>query len=228
MATYIPTGFLSILIGDTGTNDATPSPTKVGTELSSSILELQSTTRALTLTRMTTAQRNAIAYPLDGMVTYDSDFNDTFTRKNGAWVQSSPVSGVFYTSVTLSAAQVRAMRGAGVLILAAPGVGLAYVIHGYRLNYVRGDASFADGGNIYLEYGAAGGGTAITGTITAATLQAGASSSGFASGGFSDIALTNASNQVVSITNATGAFTSGGTSTVNVQVWYSTVSTLPA
>lgn len=220
MASYIPTGFLSVLIGDTGTNDATPTPTKVGSNNSSSILELKSTTRALTLPRMTTAQINAIANPLDGMLAYSTDDVDLFVRKGGAWIQSEPLEGISFDSVTLTAADVQGMFANGFEIIEAPGAGLATIVHSFAINYIRAGASFANGGNIYLEYGGAGAGPAITGNITAATLLAGANSNGLASGAFSNVAATN---QAVGITNATGAFTAGGTSTVVVQVWYSTV-----
>ena len=47
-------------------------------------LELASTTGALLLTRMTTAQKNALT-PVNGMVLYDSTLNQMQTYENGAW-----------------------------------------------------------------------------------------------------------------------------------------------
>lgn len=52
----------------------------------SAILELNSTTGALILPRMTTVQKNALT-PVNGMLLYDTTLNQTQTYENGAWRQ---------------------------------------------------------------------------------------------------------------------------------------------
>lgn len=220
MATYAPISTLTnLLVGDAGISGAPPTPTLVG-GLPISAFEFQSTTRAVALPRMTTAQVAAIATPADGMIAYNSDLNDLVVRKNGVFTQSNPLTGIQYATVTLTSAQVNSMFANGVALLAAPGAGLGYVVHGFSLNLIRVAASFTGGGNVYLEYGAAGAGTAITGTIAAGAITAGANTNGYAAGSFAAVSSTN---QPISITNATGAFANGGTSTVVVQIWYSVV-----
>jgi len=49
-------------------------------------VEVVSTTQGVLLPRMTTAQRNAITSPPDGLVLYNSTLNKVQARANGAWV----------------------------------------------------------------------------------------------------------------------------------------------
>lgn len=51
----------------------------------SSILDLQSTTGALIVPRMTTAQKNALT-AADGMIVYDTTLASFYKRQAGAWV----------------------------------------------------------------------------------------------------------------------------------------------
>lgn len=58
------------------------------TDISSSILTLTSTTKAFTLTRMTQAQRNAIASPVAGMMIYQTDATPGLRVYNGTnWMR---------------------------------------------------------------------------------------------------------------------------------------------
>lgn len=52
----------------------------------SAVLELFATDRALLITRMTTAQRDAIATPVDGMIIYNTTTTAFNGRAAGAWV----------------------------------------------------------------------------------------------------------------------------------------------
>jgi hypothetical protein len=52
---------------------------------SSSLLELESTDKALTLPRMTAAQMNAIASPVNGMMVYNTDIGCIFQRDAATW-----------------------------------------------------------------------------------------------------------------------------------------------
>jgi hypothetical protein len=89
----------AILIGDTvhspnGGTDSTPVLTTTGNPpiTGSTCLELQSTTSALLVSRMTTTQRNALN-AIDGMLVYDTTVGAFFMREGGAWNQSGPAGG---------------------------------------------------------------------------------------------------------------------------------------
>src|ERR1043165_7160587 len=105
MATkYIPGTTNAILIGDKGTNGATPTPTKVGANPCSAVLELQSTTRGFLPPRMTTNQINAIVSPVNGMRAYNTTLQADVIYVNGAWVtQNTGSTGDLYASGTLTA-----------------------------------------------------------------------------------------------------------------------------
>jgi Phage protein Gp138 N-terminal domain len=56
-----------------------------GTPNPSAILDLQSTTQAFIYPRMTTAQRNAIPNPVEGMTIYNTSVHGVQTYKNTGW-----------------------------------------------------------------------------------------------------------------------------------------------
>lgn len=104
-----PTVYTKTLIGDLvqapgGSVDAPPTPTLAlnpATTLTlpvSAILELQSTTGALLIPRMSTTQRNALdnttSTICNGMMVYDSTLNDFVFYQSGAWVTLSSASGI--------------------------------------------------------------------------------------------------------------------------------------
>jgi hypothetical protein len=62
-----------------------PGPTLVGGVRVAAALEIQSTTGAFLLPRMTTIQRNALTPLANGMLVYDTTANDTYAYENGAW-----------------------------------------------------------------------------------------------------------------------------------------------
>jgi hypothetical protein len=53
---------------------------------SSAVLDVSSTTRGLLAPRMTTAQRNGIVSPANGLLVYDTDVNSFFNYNGSAWV----------------------------------------------------------------------------------------------------------------------------------------------
>jgi hypothetical protein len=61
-----------------GIGTLTPNP--------AAILDLSSTTRGMLLPRMTTAQRDAIASPPDGLVVYNTTVPAVQARVGAAWV----------------------------------------------------------------------------------------------------------------------------------------------
>lgn len=52
---------------------------------SSALLDITSTTKGLLMPRMTTAQRNAIVSPADGLLIYNTTTDELNQRQNGAW-----------------------------------------------------------------------------------------------------------------------------------------------
>jgi len=76
---------------------------------SAAILDLSSTSKALLVPRMTTAQRDAIASPPDGLVLYDSTVKALTVRDNAAWVELAvyDVGGSFAGTPTASATIMR-------------------------------------------------------------------------------------------------------------------------
>lgn len=214
-----------VLIGDTGVNGATPSPTAVGGVDVSAALEIQSTSGGLVLPRMTSAQRTAIATPVNGMEVYDSTLNDTVVYMNGAWAQQNPATGFLYASGTLTAAQINGMFAAGVPLIPAQGANKSIIVNSFTANLIFGTAAFANGGNIRLQFGTVvGGSTAITGTIPATFLTgAAANLLTTVTGSFLQVTTAIGVNTPVSISNITAAFTAGGTCTLNWSIWYSVI-----
>jgi hypothetical protein len=225
---YIPGTTNAILVGDKGTNGATPTPTKVGANRCSAVLELQSTTRGFLPPRMTTAQIAAIPYPVNGMRAYDTTLQADAVYVNGAWVtQNTGPTGDLYASGVLTAVQINDIYNTAVVLIAAPGAGKAIIVKNYLLEINSDGTPFTAGGAIGLQYGNAGhAGLAVSSTI-AATLLTGAGVDRLSSGsGVITNAITaNYVDTTVAITNATAVFAGGGLSTVNWKIWYSVVPT---
>jgi len=73
-----------------GTNDhvglsTNTSNVGIGTQNPAGALDVSSTTGALIVPRMTTAQRNALT-PVNGMIIYNTSTNQFNFYENGAWV----------------------------------------------------------------------------------------------------------------------------------------------
>ncbi len=81
----IPSELTALLVADPTSTGAVPTPTKVGANNISACLEMQSTTRALCLPRMTTTQRDAIAVPFNGMMLYNTTTNTINSYTGGVW-----------------------------------------------------------------------------------------------------------------------------------------------
>ena len=78
----------TLLVGSTPTGNA------------SVALRIVSTTQALGLSSMTTAQKNAISTPVTGALVYDTDEGDISFYNGAAWVE--PSTGTGFTSYTVS------------------------------------------------------------------------------------------------------------------------------
>lgn len=80
-----PTILTELLIADAPAAGPTPTPTLVNGDPVSAILELQSTTQALLLPRMTTVERDEIEVPYNGMMIYNTSTNSINSYENSAW-----------------------------------------------------------------------------------------------------------------------------------------------
>lgn len=84
-----------------------------GTAISpSAVLDVKSTTQGVLLPRLTTAQRTAIANPVNGLLVFDSDTQGFWFRQNGAWVSLSGSGGKgTFTNTPLSLTTVQISGG---------------------------------------------------------------------------------------------------------------------
>lgn len=105
------------------------------------------------------------------------------------------------SQVTLTAAQIIAMNGTPVTLLAAPGAGLCYVIESIEFRFTAG-TQFTGGGAVTFQYHTGG---AVANTIAAAVITS-ASSSDTVRVGIDATAVLNAA---IEVTNATAAFAAG-------------------
>jgi hypothetical protein len=105
MSITAPTTFTTnLLIADSLTN---PNGTEVVSTTDACGIELQSTSTAITFSRLTTAQRNAIANPTNGMILYNTSTNLFNYYVNGAWTTTAGVGGIVVPGVTTMDAVVR-------------------------------------------------------------------------------------------------------------------------
>lgn len=228
MTTYISSTTNAILVGDKGTNGATPRPTKVGVNNCNAILELQSTTRPLLPPRMTTVQRNAIPNLVNGMEVFDTDLQTKVIYQNGAWVAMSPVVLPTFVTGTLTALQMNGAYTLGVPLIAAPGLNRAIIVSGFSLELLSDGTPFTGGGAINLQFDTTlhAGGIAVTPTIPANFLTgAGTDRLTYVGGAFLAAPVVSYVNTPVCIANSTAVFAAGGASTLTWGIWYSVLTT---
>lgn len=125
-------------------------------------------------------------------------------------------------TVSLTAANLLAMNGTPVSILAAPGAGKALVVDNILFEMTTTSTAFANGGTVNFPYH--GGSTNChSGTIPAAVVTAGAGTSNTQLGPATGAnGTTIPANTGIDITNGTAPFITG-TGTAKVQIWYHTV-----
>jgi hypothetical protein len=224
---YTPDGKQALFIGDVGQYGALDYPTEVGGEPISAALEIKSTTRGSVLARMTTAQAVAIAVPTAGMEVFNTDTQSIAVYTTSGWRDQVGPTGTQYMSGVLTAAQINDMYTTGISLIPAQGANTAIVVTGFLLELDSDTVVFTGGGAIGLQYGDAGhAGLAVSATIAATLLTgAGVDRMSFVSGTVTNAVTANYVNTPVAITNATGVFAAGGTSTVNWKIWYSIVPT---
>jgi hypothetical protein len=145
----------------------------------------------------------------------------------GTVLQVTPAVGG-YVRVAMTAAQWNGMYAAPVTLLAAQGANTLIVVDRVveELTFVA--AAYAAGGVVGLQYGVAAhlAGPAATATEAAADFFAAASTAFMQQGGLGTGApLATSVNAALSISNATGAFTTGD-GTWFIHVWYAVVATV--
>jgi hypothetical protein len=137
------------------------------------------------------------------------------------------VTTIQYLKVPMTAAQFNGMYAAPFEILPAPGANKLHVIDRVMLEIDYGGAQFANGGVFGLQYDADvhGAGIGASATAAAAVAIAWAADSTFMlQGACPSSGAVDTVNKSICMSNLTGAFDTG-TSTVDVHIWYATVTT---
>ena len=126
-----------------------------------------------------------------------------------------------YVAAPVSSANILAMNGAPVALIAAPGANKAIVVHDLVFEMKRSATAYANGGAVSIEY-ASGSDVIATIAATVVTGAAGTTLSSRVMANLSDVALADIENDAINITNATAAFITG-TGTAEVHIWYSII-----
>lgn len=122
------------------------------------------------------------------------------------------VAALQYATVNLSSAQILALNGTPITLVAAQGTGTVILVENIEFKMVTTSTQYAAGGNVTFQYS---GGNAVTNNIGAAVITAAAGTSYTIRQG---IDVTAVANTAVTVTNATAAFTTGtGTAVVNIK-----------
>lgn len=234
-----PTCFTTaVLIGDSSSTGNPPSITVANNLPVAVALELQSTTGALLLPRMTTDQRNELTNSVEGMQIYNSttksvEFYQPLDGAGGEWTNNiDPASSkVKYAKRVLNRAEIFAMNGNPIVIVPAPVNGSANILLSATLvhNYVG--AAFTAGGDIKIQNGVqanAAGETALIASFPVELLTANNQSQFYSLGPYQDgdaaglKRLGDYTDTAISISNGGGAaFATGdAASTLSVYLTY--------
>jgi len=116
-----------------------------------------------------------------------------------------------YASIPLSSAQILALNATPVTLVAAPGAGKTIIVQDVLFTMTTTATAYASGGNVTFQYS---GGNAVTNNVASTVVTAAAGTSYTVR---QAIDVTAAVNTALTVTNATGAFTTGtGTALINV------------
>lgn len=129
-------------------------------------------------------------------------------------------------SVNVTAAQFKAMYGAPLQVIAAPGANKLILVEHANLLMTYVTTPYAAGGSVALQYDSTvhGGGQAASATIANTDLQASASVAEMVDGKLSNSAFTACVDKALYISNISAAFTTGD-STFVLNIWYRIVAT---
>lgn len=132
-----------------------------------------------------------------------------------------------YVAVPITAAQFNGAYAAPVELVAAGGADTLLVLDKVQLLMTYGTAAFAAGGVAHIQYDATanGAGVIASTTLAAATFQATASTGWNFNAGVVAETFTTCVNKNLSLSNVTGAFTTGDSDMV-AHVWYKKVATV--
>lgn len=162
------------------------------------------------------------ALPLTPPVQYSAGENVPLTATTVGQMVFSDTSPR-YAQFSVSSAAIKAMFGAPLNLIATPGAGLAIIIVSVAIEMEAG-VQYANGGNVYLQYGAAAGSNFASSKFDPTLITSAASVLGFGTGPISSAAAgiiptANLHNQGVYISNDGAAFITG-TGTLEVSVLY--------
>lgn len=150
-----------------------------------------------------------LVYAADGWAFFSISSN--FNSLNPIGSESQQV------SIPITATQIDAMYDTPILLIPAPAAGTLNLVQSAVWNINYGGTVFANGGAIVIQYKNTvhGAGVAATATISAATLIAATANTSLIFGAVSSILSANTIGQALYLSNASGDFT-GGTSTTTV------------
>jgi len=181
-------------------------------------LELQSTKSAFLVSRLTTAQINALTLA-NGMIVYNTDDDEFNLAQGGVWSNFSP-NATQTVTVPITSAQLLGMNGEFVPIIPAPGQGKAIVVNFFTFDYAYNTTAYQNGGTIVLVYGNTG--TGATSPMAAAALTANAGTLTIVSAPATPRDSATIANQPVVLANNTAPFITGD-GTAKVTVFYTII-----
>jgi len=134
-----------------------------------------------------------------------------------------------FASDTITNTDVNGMYATPIELIVAPSANQAIIVNNFVLELIYGSAPFAGGGNVYLQYGNTAHGTdfATPGTnIPAAFITGGANALIQTPGTINTttgLATSVAGAASITLTNDTGAFTTGTGCSLRYYLWYSII-----
>lgn len=223
MSITAPTVFTtSVLVADDVFTDGPP-PAEVTTTTAACGLELQSTSTALCVSRMTQAEINALQTAgtlTNGMIWYNTTTNSLNSYSNGSIGFSAQSE-----TVTITSAQLLALHATPITLIAAPGAGQMILLQQASMEYVFNTTAYTVpvGANLRLLINGVTVGTDIAAT---GLLDQVANTIGYARAAnqTTGIATATLANQPLTITNTNATEFTLGDGTLVVNVLYNIIS----